>query len=212
MIFNDHSKLKGQHAFLGASAFRWINWNDETFEKRYYGQYAQVKGTAIHELADHLIKSKIKLTENDRKLVELELYRAGIPKNAFDAQYILMGLIPFVNDAIGFRMRSEVILYYSINCFGTADAISFNEKKKELRIHDLKTGLTPTHMEQLIIYAALFCLEYRKKPVDLKVELRIYQNEVIMTHNPTPEEIEKIMHLIIHRNKTIIKYIGMEGK
>lgn len=33
-----------------------------------------------------------------------------------------------------------------------------------LRIHDLKTGISPVHMDQLLIYAALFCLEYKIKP------------------------------------------------
>lgn len=210
MIFNDHSKLEGKHAFLGASSFRWINWNDEVFENRYYGQFASAKGTCIHNLANNLIKSRIRLTEMDSKIIELSLFQAGIPRNAYDSKEILLNMMPFVNDAIGFRMVSEVILFYSINCFGTTDAISYNEKQKFLRIHDLKTGLTPSHMEQLLIYAALFCLEYRKKPADLKMELRIYQNFEILTHIPESAEIEKFMHMIISRNKTIQKYIERE--
>ncbi len=207
MIFNDHSKLEGKHAFLGASTFRWINWNDETFEERYYGQFAQARGTIIHELANQLIKNRIKITEDDKKIIELELARADIPKNSYNSENILLNLIPFVNDAIGFRMQSEVVLYFSMNCFGTADAIGFNEKQKQLRIHDLKTGLTQSHMEQLLIYAALFCLEYRKKPKEIKTELRIYQNFEIITQVPEIEEIEKFMNMIIDRNKTILKFI-----
>ena len=79
----------------------------------------------------------------------------------------------YVNDAIGFKMTPEQILYYSDNCFGTADAILF--RNNFLRIHDLKTGKIPAHMEQLEIYAALFCLEYKVKPADIEMELRIYQ-------------------------------------
>lgn len=210
MIFNDHSKLEGRHAFLGASTFRWINWNDEIFEKRYYGQFSQLIGTVLHELAKNLIDNRIKLTLNDKNMIELELCKNGIPKGAYDSQNLLLNLIPFVNDAIGFHMQSEIILYYSINCFGTTDAISYNEKIKELRIHDFKSGLVPSHMEQLLIYAALFCLEYKKKPSEIKTELRIYQSLEILTYIPEPMEIEKYMQLIIGRNKTVMKYIEQD--
>ena len=67
-------------------------------------------------------------------------------------------------------------LYFSENCFGTTDAIYY--KNGILRIHDLKTGIMPAHMEQLEIYAALFLLEYEKifgvSPQNTKVNLRIY--------------------------------------
>lgn len=212
MLFNDHSKLEGKHAFLGASTFRWINWSDEVFEMRYYGQFSQVIGTYIHELARDLIKGRIRLTEQDVKLIDLKLNSCDIPRGAYDSKEILLNLIPFVNDAIGFHMSSEVILYYSINCFGTADAICFNDKEKFLRIHDYKSGKTRAHMEQLLIYAALFCLEYHKKPSNLKIELRIYQNFNIDIYIPDAMEIEKFMHMIINRDKTIMKYIERDMK
>ena len=60
----------------------------------------------------------------------------------------------YVNDAIGFKMDTEVVLFYSERFFGTADAISFRDGI--LRIHDLKTGKIPAHIEQLEVYAALF--------------------------------------------------------
>ena len=107
----------------------------------------------------------------------------------------------YINDAIGYRMSTEVVLYYSPYFFGTADAISF--KKNVLRIHDLKTGKRPVHMEQLLIYAALFCLEYKIKPGDIKFELRIYQNDNIEYAFPTAEDILPIMDHIVKRNKTL---------
>ena len=55
----------------------------------------------------------------------------------------------YVNDAIKYDMTPEVPLYFSEFCFGTADAISF--KDSLLRIHDLKTGKSQPHMEQLLI-------------------------------------------------------------
>jgi hypothetical protein len=109
----------------------------------------------------------------------------------------------YVNDAIGFQMKPEQILYYSDNCFGTADAISF--RNKFLRIHDLKTGAIPAHMEQLMIYAALFCLEYRVKPSDIEMELRIYQSDDILICNPCADEIMPIMDKIITFDKVITK-------
>lgn len=212
MQWNDHHQLEGKHAFLGASNFHWINWNDETFENRYYGQFSTQIGTAIHALAHDCIVSRTKLTKHDTHLIDITLYHAYIPKDAYDPNLILNNLIPFVNDALGFHMSSEILLYYNAYCFGTSDAISFDEKNKILRIHDLKTGTTPTHMEQLLIYAALFCLEYHKNPHQFKTELRIYQNFDVLIANPEPEEIEHYMDLIQNRSKLIMSYLEREGR
>ena len=206
MQWNDHHELEGKHAFLGASNFRWMNLNDGDFEKRYYAQFATSIGTAIHELAKDCIDSRMKLTKHDKRLIEYTMYKNGIPKRAYDPDIILTNLLPFVNDAIGYRMSSEIILFYSYNSFGTTDAIAFNEKEKILRIHDLKTGTTPSHIEQLIIYAALFCLEYRKKPNDITFELRIYQSSEIVNYSADPKEIEKAMELVKLRDEDIKEY------
>ena len=107
----------------------------------------------------------------------------------------------YVNDAIAFRMTTEQILYFSENCFGTADAICF--RKGKLRIHDLKTGVLPASMKQLEIYAAIFCLEYGYKPGDIEIELRIYQNDEVLVHNPTADDILPIMDRIITADKII---------
>ena len=94
------------------------------------------------------------------------------------------------------------MFYFILKDFsGTADAISF--RNKFLRIHDLKTGTRPVHIEQLEIYAALFCLEYKVKPTDIKIELRIYQNDEILVHEPEADEIIVIMNKIIHLNKIL---------
>ena len=110
----------------------------------------------------------------------------------------------YVNDAIGFRMKPEQVLYFSMNCFGTADSISYDDRTGFLRIHDLKTGETPAHMEQLMIYAALFCLEYNKKPEELSgIELRIYQSDQVIIYTPEPEEVAGIMGKIVIFDKRI---------
>ena len=107
-------------------------------------------------------------------------------------------------------MKTEVVLFYSPRFFGTADAISFDEKKKLLRIHDLKTGRTPVHIEQLRIYAALFCLEYKIKPGEIEMELRIYQSNEIEIDKPTAEDILPIMDKIIHFDKLLESLYGEE--
>jgi len=107
----------------------------------------------------------------------------------------------YVNDGIGFRMDPEVCLFYSFNCFGTADAVSFHNNM--LRIHDLKNGRTPASMQQLRIYAALFCLEYGYNPRDIDIELRIYQSNDVLIENPDLDDIAYIMDKIILFDKRI---------
>ena len=95
------------------------------------------------------------------------------------------------------------------SCFGTADAISF--RNGLLRIHDLKTGVTPTHMEQLMIYAALFCLEYQMNPGEIETELRLYQNNEVLVHNPTADDILPIIDKIRIFDKIINDVKAQEG-
>jgi predicted nuclease of restriction endonuclease-like (RecB) superfamily len=90
-----------------------------------------------------------------------------------------------------------------LDCFGTTDAISF--KQNFLRIHDLKTGQTPASVRQLEIYMALFCLEYDVNPNDIKAELRLYQSDEVIIHEPISEDILYIMDKIIRFDKEIDK-------
>lgn len=185
MHFIKHSDLEGQHAFLGASKYHWINYSDEKIAESYSKYLATLKGTELHEFAANAIRLGIKLPKSKKTL---NMY---------------------VNDAIGFNMTPEQPLYYSDNCFGTADSICFRDNL--LRIHDLKTGATPTHMEQLMIYTALFCLEYKMKPGNIGIELRIYQNDEILYHQPTAEDIAPIIDKIITFDKIISKLKIEEG-
>lgn len=179
MNFKKHSDLEGKHAFLGASKYHWINYDEEKVAASYLKHLATLKGTELHEFASQCIRLRQKLPKSQKTL---NLY---------------------VNDAIGYKMTPEQPLYYSPNCFGTADAISF--RNKLLRIHDLKTGETPAHMEQLEVYAALFCLEYDIKPSDIEIELRIYQFDDYLYSNPTTDIIVPIMDKIITFDKIITK-------
>jgi|LGOV01.1.fsa_nt_gb hypothetical protein len=207
MIFYKHKELEGKHAFLGASQFRWVNWPDDILEKRFYSKYATQIGTLAHEIAADLIQSRMKLRRTDHRLIELEMYRNYIPKGAFDSDHVLLNMLPFVNDSIGFHMESEVVLYFSPNAFGTTDAIGFNEKELILRIADLKNGITPAKIDQLVIYAALFCLEYRKDPYKIRTELRIYQNQETLLYIPEPDEIKRVMDAIKSKDLLVKQYM-----
>jgi hypothetical protein len=66
-------------------------------------------------------------------------------------------------------------------------------------------------MEQLLIYAALFCLEYRKKPGDIEIELRLYQFDDYTVAKPTAEDILPIMDKIITFDKIIDKVKAEEA-
>lgn len=185
MNFNKHFSVEGKHAYLSASKYHWLNYDNDKLIEHYTKHQAALKGTILHDFACQCIKLGQKLPKSQKTL---NMY---------------------VNDAIGFKMEPEQVLYYSDNCFGTADAIIF--RNNLLRIHDLKTGVTKAHMEQLEIYAALFCLEYKKKPGNIDMELRIYQNNEIIIHNPTAEDILPIMDKIISFDK-IIEKLKLEGE
>lgn len=179
MNFNDHSNLEGLHAFLSPSQYHWVRYTDEKLIERYSLYNATLRGTEFHDIAKRLIQLGIKLP-NSHKTLNM-----------------------YVNDAIGFKMTPEQPLYFSPNCFGTADSISFNEKKSFLRIHDLKTGITPAKMTQLEVYCALFCLEYEIKPSEIQMETRIYQSDEVMIAEPTVEQVAPIMDKIIAFDKLI---------
>ena len=177
MNFNDHSKLVGGHAFLSPSKFHWINYDEEKLAETYANHLATLRGTELHDFAARCIRLGQRLPKTQKTL---NMY---------------------VNDAIGYKMTPEQPLVYSANCYGTADAVSFRHNL--LRIHDLKTGMTPAHINQLKVYAALFCLEYKKKPGDIDIELRLYQFDEYLFHNPAPDEILPIMDRIVTFDKII---------
>lgn len=202
MIWHDHSKLVGEHAFLGASKYHWLNYTDDQMIAKYKSSYTQAVGTYLHELAAGLIENHMKLSKSDSKLLTYHLLSHGVPRGVFNVDDLFGNFRNYVNDAISYRMSPEQVLYYAPTCFGTTDAISFYQNR--VRIHDLKTGTTPAHMEQLLIYAALFCLEYendiKRMNLDLNkldFELRIYQSEDVIAINPTLDDIRPIMDKIV---------------
>ena len=136
----------------------------------------------------------------------------------------------YVNDTLGFKMTPEQPLFYSFNCYGTADAIDY--RKNVLRIHDLKTGEIEASMKQLYIYAALFCLNYQERVLGLRkkgtpdneiarlldvkinelhfepermedIILRIYQNNEVREEHPDPADIRELMNIIVSHDRIL---------
>lgn len=180
MKFYDHRNLNGLHAPFTASQSTWLRYDDKKAAEVYSNMKAAKIGTRLHEWAAETIKLGLKQPESKKTIYA------------------------YINDAIGYKMEPEVVLFYSERFFGTADAICF--RNGILRIHDLKTGKIgkiESHMEQVEVYAALFCLEYKIRPSDIKIELRIYKNDEAIVWNPTEEDIVPIMEKIIHLDKLL---------
>lgn len=169
MRYNNHWRHEGQHARMSASQHHWINYTPEKFRQTYINKLNADLGTRYHVIAAELIRLGV---------------RQARKKKTFNM---------YVNDAIGFRMTPEVMVFYSDNAFGTVDAIDYNPDTKILRIHDLKMGTTPCHMNQLYIYAAYFCLEYKVNPFDIETILRIYKDDDITEEIADPSKVRKIM-------------------
>lgn len=180
MQFNKHLRLEGLHAPFSASQSSWLRYDEEKALEVYLNKKAAERGTRLHKWAKETIDLGIKQPRSKKTIYT------------------------YINDAIGFKMDTEVVLFYSLRFFGTADAISF--RKNVLRIHDLKTGKRDAHMDQLMVYAALFCLEYHVQPKDIEIELRIYQNDEIIYHKPLVEEIGAIMNKIVSLDSMLEKY------
>lgn len=162
---------------LSASKGHWINYDDEKIRQTFRSSMQAARGTDLHDLACMHIRMKVKMPGNSQTI------------NAY------------VNDAIGFRMTPEVVLFATELAFGTADAIGYRQEFDDdindtimvLRISDLKTGTTRTTIRQLYIYSAYFCIEYKVDPFQIKTVLRIYQNDEVKEEVADPNEIEAIM-------------------
>ena len=177
MNFRKHSDLEGKHAILSASKYHWIRYDSQKMAEVFRGYFAAEEGTKLHAFAAECIRMRQKLAKKKKTLNM------------------------FVNDAIDLKMAPEQVLYYSHNCFGTTDAIAF--ENGVLHIHDYKSGIVQAHEEQLYIYAALFCLEYSVAPEEIQTECRIYQNDAIAFYYPEAGIIRGIMNKIIEFDELI---------
>ncbi len=187
MQWNDHWRIEGKHAYMGASKFHWIRYSPEKLRSHFQKHLRAQEGQELHELAKILIKKRIKQVRDGTT------FRT------------------YVNDAIGFRMDPEVPLYYNDDFFGTPDALSY--RNKVLRIHDLKTGEFPGKMDQLKVYVVLFFLEYGKllkiKPHDVEIILRIYQFDQVLEEIADPDEIVELMKWAVEAAKIVSEEKGV---
>ena len=212
-LFNNHTDLRGQHALFSPSQSSWLRYDEEKIVDKIRSQYRAPIGSEIHEYAAQQITMGHKKTNVRTLIQEIENYiytKYTFSGNSGDlspfAKTLLehIDYIPnevfetvkyYINDAIGYKMIVEQPLVYSEHIYGTADSIIF--KDNLLRIHDLKTGSHEAKMEQLQVYAALFCLEYDLKPSELEFELRLYQWDGMVIDKPTVEDLLPIIDSII---------------
>jgi hypothetical protein len=159
--FRSHPKLEGSHAILSASNYHWLNYTEDRLIERLRTAEAAALGTRLHAWAAEAI-SLGRLQPNDGDV-----------------------LSAYINDALEYGMIPEQLLFHSMNAYGTADTIGFEEYLDHeqyagfLRIHDFKSGVSKTSEDQLYIYAGFFCLEYDFRPFEIDGELRIYQGEEV---------------------------------
>ena len=206
-----HKEWEGKHSFLSPSSHRLDkDLNEEDFLRMLRSDYAAAIGTALHEKACFRINNKLRVRDKTHasdmivdKLVDAKIPRAIIEPGEFAETFMA-----YVNDCIGYDMYAEVPVGVSDDAFGTVDALIFDYKTKLLRIFDLKTGRIPSRPEQLIEYAAYFCIEYKLKPGEIKTELRIYQSGEITTIEPTAPDILPFMSRIKRGDKIMKKLNG----
>lgn len=192
--YNNHAHLEGTHAFLSPSNYHWLRYDKEKLLRRLQTAKAAARGTSLHKLAAHAISEGVQFMP--------------------DGSTISM----YVNDCIKYGMEPERALFFSMDCYGTADAIGFEvyqEPKGDvlgfLRIFDLKTGVTPCSVEQLYIYAAVFCLEYEFRPFEIEGELRIYQNDDVQCWTIDLVTLTEVMSIILSHQSIIDEFRELEG-
>lgn len=172
MKWNNHSRFEGQHALFSPSQPSWLNYDQSRFLIFLNNVKAKERGTKLHRFAQQCIELGQRLPKKPKSTLSL-----------------------YVNDAISLNMRAEQVLFYSKYFFGTTDAISFDGSL--LRIHDLKTGTIPGKVDQLLIYDALFCLEYDIDPCEIDHCLRIYQFDDYTENSPSPDEVDRAINQIV---------------
>ena len=89
MKFVKHSNLEGLHAPFSPSKSSWLRYDDEKLISVYTNMKAKEMGTRLHAWAKETIDLGIKQPRSKKTIYA------------------------YVNDAIGFKMSTEVVLFYS---------------------------------------------------------------------------------------------------
>ena len=225
---NEHLDLRGKHALLSPSRPSFFNSDPKEAPSRIIRTYSSTLGTDIHEWASIKIERCHKITSNKDMLNSIDeyifkkYYIEKLGEVSRDGKRILYhfnkslkqnpewldSIRRYINDSIGFRMYPEVVLFFNNDFFGCADALIFNEKERLLRIHDLKTGVSVVHIEQLMGYAALFCLEQHMDPSSIEYELRIYQGNDILIATPTGADVKPFVDWYLAADAELVKFEG----
>lgn len=221
MKLEKHSELRGKHAIFAPSSSSWLRYDIEKMVEKVHSNYRVVLGTELHDFSamEILMRHRFTSAKQVHNSIESFIFQKYFDEYEFDASPYAkkllreLGFLPpevfetvktYINDCTKYRMSPESPLKYSDIFHGTTDCIS--SENGILRIHDLKTGSTPTHIEQLEIYAALYCLEYKVKPSSFSsIDLRIYQNGEVLCHNPESDDILAIMNFIKYSNSELNK-------
>jgi len=217
MNLTSYSNLRGSHAAFPASQPSWLNASLDDCLGKYHNRYRKELGTEIHAYAANEIRLFHKKTSVKTIYQEIESFIAVTHMTREDEisdmgwVYIkhldtlgndaMLTVKDYINDGVSLRMNTEEVVYYSDFFYGTSDTLLF--KNNKLIIHDLKTGVTPAHMEQLMIYAALFCLQHKVAPGTIEMELVMYQNADKEFYYPGADEILPIMDKIVTIDKAL---------
>ena len=182
--------IQDKHALFSPSEKAWIRYDKEKIVNKVQQAEAILRGTLLHELAASCIKLKVTLGKENGIISE------------------------YVQDCIQCGCETERQVYYSEYIYGTADAIRFDVDARLLYIFDLKTGEKAVPIDQVLIYAAIWCLEHGISPEDINYDLRIYSNTRpirLATEESGPQvaaQVRKAMDQIVFVNNTTLEYKG----
>jgi len=180
--FKSHPHLEGSHAVLSPSNYHWLRYTEDKLIERLHTLEAAERGTRLHAWASEAIK--------------LGRYQ---PRDG-DI------LCAYINDALDLGLVPEQLLFYSPWCYGTADTIGFDPEEQFLQIHDYKSGTSRSSVDQLYVYAALFCLEYEYRPFEINGRLRIYQGEEIREYEIDQGYLASVCDTIVSFDEVVTRY------
>lgn len=203
---NEHPEISDLHAPFSPSQNYWLNYDRKKLLEFWKNRKAQQIGTDVHSFAAEQLRQEYYFRENN------------LPYSNRHSHRDIFSL--FLNHSMDNWMQPEVAVKYSDICWGHADSLAFNLKKRTLYINDLKTGKHPAPMDQLEIYAAIFYAEY--KPIlqfqhgidlnDCRTELRIFQNnEVILEEPPIEYIINEMLGKIRLQHEILAEELNREG-
>lgn len=176
-------------AVFSPSERAWIRYSKEKIVAKVNQWDTVQRGVDLHALAAEAIRLQVQLSS----------------ENGVISQY--------VRDAITYDCEVEVPLSYSQYIYGTADALRFDFSTKTLYVFDLKTGKKEASTDQVLIYAAMWCLINNIDPYDIDFDLRIYSdvNTIILRtedNSGIQDKVRECMDSIVFVDNTVNEYKG----